>query len=208
MLRADPIVAALACLRIPELAALPLTHGIPADDHIAALHQSLAKRLIVCLPVLCVAGRDENGRVFRILTAVVVVGHVQKRCHVFTREAFEDQLFNVKAVHRNASGDVRVQRSSCRGQSSEHGQKLLTYFVLHAQQVLLGANPGPDFHPLLVFAPSQLSLILKIGCDLGTTRNHWQYRERLGRRSRSAQCVYSCPDDQYEAEKYSVSSAS
>ena len=108
VLRADPVVAALACLRIPELAALPLTHGIPADDHIPALHQPLTKRLIMCLPVFCVAGRHQNSGMLFILAAVVVVGHVQKRRHIQARQAFEDQLFNVKAVHRNASRDARV----------------------------------------------------------------------------------------------------
>src|SRR4029077_4379555 len=51
VLRADPVVAALPGPSIPELAALPLTPGIPADDHIPALPQPLTKRLIVCLPV-------------------------------------------------------------------------------------------------------------------------------------------------------------
>ena len=58
MFCANQVITTLFLLWIPELAAFALANGIPVDDNITALHQTLAQRLIMHLPIFRVATRN------------------------------------------------------------------------------------------------------------------------------------------------------
>ncbi len=147
MFRADPVVAAAAGLCVPELAALSLSNRIPADDDIAAKNKSLAKNLIMSLPVLRVSGRHENCRMLRHWSAariaVVTIGYVHQCRHVDTRETLKDQLVDVKAIHRDRSCHSGVQWSSTRWQLAHHAQDFLAHFLLQAQKIVFRTDAVP-----------------------------------------------------------------
>ena len=165
---ADQVVTALARLLVPELTTLTLADRIPTDDDIAAPDQVLAECLIVSLPVGRVAGRHEHCRV----TFLLVIGYIDKRRNVNTGQAFENQLFDVKAVHRNSASNLGPQRGLQGWQPTQHGKQFRSYLFLDAQQVLFGADGLPRRSPRVVLLPRKLGLVLKVSSNLRT----WQCR--------------------------------
>src|ERR1051325_1798814 len=132
MFGTDQVVSALCVLRIPELAAFSLPHGIPRDYDITTLHQPLANCLIVVLSIGGVAAGDKNSRV--LLDSVV--WRVHQGCDIDPGQAFEDELLDMKAVHLNLACDPRIQRSFLFRQTTQHGKEVLSYLALYASQVL------------------------------------------------------------------------
>ena len=92
---ADQVVAALLCLRIPELASLALADGVPADDEIAALHQPLAKILDseFFRFAECPAARERRGEL-----CSSILGHIDERRDIEAGKALVDELLDMKAV--------------------------------------------------------------------------------------------------------------
>src|SRR5438067_33279 len=123
---AHQVVAALSRLCVPELTALTLPDRVPTDDHISALNQPLAERLIMNFPIGGVAARHKNGGV----RFIRVLRHVDKRRDIDTGKAFENQLLDSKAVHLDLAGDPWMQRCSFAGQAAQHGEQMLFQFLL------------------------------------------------------------------------------
>ena len=129
VLRADQVVAALAGLCIPELAALSLADRIPGEHDVATLHQALTQGLIASLAIRRMARRDQHRRMF----PAIVIREIDQGSHIDPRKTLEHELLDVKAVHLNAAGDARTQRRSLRRQTAQHLQEMLVQLVLHAQ---------------------------------------------------------------------------
>ena len=122
MLGADQVVAALCGFRIPELAALALSHRVPADHDVSAMYQPLAKRLVAD------SFRSSNVRPEREQQDVLdpVLRHVDERRHIDSRKTFKNQLLDMKAVHRNLSGDARMQWRSLAGKPPSIASKFFS----------------------------------------------------------------------------------
>jgi hypothetical protein len=78
------------------------------------------------------------------------------------RKAFENQFFDMKALHLNLSGYVRVQWSLRGRQSAQHLEKVLAHLLLNSSQVLFGSNAFPSFAALVILAPRHFGLISQI----------------------------------------------
>src|SRR5206468_482441 len=118
----------------------------------------LAERLIIRFAVCGMTGWNENGGMFRR----VIVRHVEQGSDVNMWQAFENQLFDVKAGHLNLSGDMRIQRRLFCWQAAQHLQNMLAESLLNSPQVLLSSNTCPSVPALIVFAPGHLCLISQI----------------------------------------------
>ena len=152
MLSTDQVVAALASFASQNWLRSPWPTGSQAEDHISALHQSLAQRLIVCS---CRSRRVRQERerqdTFWFCLTSRSIRHVQQGSHINAGKAFENQLLDVEAIHWNRAGDARVQWSSSRWASPPI---ILTSFcsqlTLQAQQIRFGANVCATPHSLLI----------------------------------------------------------
>jgi hypothetical protein len=78
------------------------------------------------------------------------------------RKTFENELFDVKAVHLNASSYMGVERRLRGWQSSQHLKQVLAELLLNPSQVLLGSNAFPDFATLVILAPGHLRLVSQV----------------------------------------------
>ena len=92
MLAAHQVVTAAAPRRVPELAALALAHGVPAQDHVPPPREADRDLLVgrVRLADGRVAAREEHGG----LRSGRGVGHVEQRRDVEARHALEDHLLD------------------------------------------------------------------------------------------------------------------
>src|SRR5205085_10684187 len=95
----DQVVAALAGLCVSELAPLPLADGVPRKYNLPALHQPLAQRLVMIFAVGRMSRRHENRGMLFGSAPLAFIRHVEQSTHINSRNAFEDHLLNLKAVH-------------------------------------------------------------------------------------------------------------
>ena len=175
---ADQVVAAAARRSVPELAALTLTHRVPADHDVAPPHEALAERLVVGLAVRRVAAGDEHRRT----RGGSAFGHVQQRRHEHAWQAFEDELLDPEAVHLHHARDPCVQRRPFRRQSADHPEQRAAKIGLQPLHVLPGTQRGEARSPLVVLSPGQLRLVREKRRDARTVTLDWQHGEGLGRR--------------------------
>ena len=82
----DQVVAAPAFFGIPELASLSLADRVPTDHDIAALHQSLADRLIMHLSVRRMACWDQHSGMFFTL----VIRQIHQRGNIHSGQTLEN----------------------------------------------------------------------------------------------------------------------
>ena len=110
VLAADEVVAAAPARLVPELAALALADGIPAEDDVPAAHEAGRDLLVagVGLADRRVAAGDEHRR----LLPDGSFGHVDEGRHVDAGQALEDELLDPIAVHPDRAGDTGVERRS------------------------------------------------------------------------------------------------
>ena len=116
MLATNQVVTALACFRIPELAALALSDGIPGEHHVAPQRQLLSQILVMQLADGRVPAGNQHGWMF----SGAIVGYIHQRRDIYSGKAFENQLLYMKLLHLNSPGDTRVQRRFFCRQTSEH----------------------------------------------------------------------------------------
>src|SRR6266700_3970157 len=97
----NQVVAAPAFLGIPELASFSLADRVPTDHDIAALHQSLAERLIICLPIRRMACWDQYCGV----SPASIIRQIHQGGNINSGQTLEDQLLDMKAVHLDFAHD-------------------------------------------------------------------------------------------------------
>src|SRR5581483_9375412 len=108
VLGADKVVPAFSLLRVPELAAFALPHGIPGDNHISTPHQALREGLIVNFSICRMSTRHKNRR----MDLVSVVRNVYQRSDKHSRQTFKDQLLDMEAIHLNLARNARMEGSA------------------------------------------------------------------------------------------------
>src|SRR5690349_10349385 len=96
------------------------------------------------LAVRSMSGGHENGGIPFGFASPGFIWHIEESCHINSRKAFKDQLFNVKAVHWKAAGDLGAQWRPDRWQSAHHQQKFPPQFALQTQQVRFRPNAAPS----------------------------------------------------------------
>ena len=151
VLAADQVVAAAPARLVPELAALALADGVPAEHDVPAPHEAGGDLLVVGvgLPDLRVAAGEEHRR----LLPGRCVRHVDERGDVDAGQALEDDLLDPVAVHRDRPGDADVERRPRLGQAADEREGLAAELVLEGPEVGLGLHAGEALLPGRVAAP-------------------------------------------------------
>ncbi len=157
VLAADEVVAAAPARLVPELAALALADGVPAEDDVPAAREAGRDLLVggVGLADRRVAAREEH----RGLAPRGGVGQVHEGGHVDSRQALEDELVDPIAVHRDRPRDAGVERRLRFRQPADHGEDLPPQLVLQDPQVGLGRDPREALLPRRVEGPRALELV-------------------------------------------------
>src|SRR5665213_3648321 len=80
VLGAYEVITAFLCLCVPELASLALPNGVPTNDEIAALHESLTKVLIVNFSIFRMSGGYQD----RGMDLIAILGNIHESGHIET----------------------------------------------------------------------------------------------------------------------------
>src|SRR5215472_9220567 len=117
MLGTNQVVTAFAGFCVPELAAFAFSDGIPGNRHIAPKRQALTQSLVMSFTVCRVAAWNQHPR----MSFATIFWHVHQCSDVHSGQAFKDQFFNMKTVHRNLPGYARVERRFFGWKTPKHG---------------------------------------------------------------------------------------
>jgi hypothetical protein len=179
VLAADEVVAAAPARAVPELAALALADGVPAEDHVPAPDEPDGDLLVagVGLAHRRVAARQEHRRSLPRRA----LGHVHEGGHADAGQALEDELLDPIAFHRDRARDARVKRRPLPGQPADHGEDLAPQLVLKGTQVGLRLHPGETFLPCGVEGPRALDLVREVRRDARALGRRLEHPEHLGR---------------------------
>ena|SRR5215831_1423888 len=103
------------------------------------------------------------------------------------RQAFKDQLLNVKTRHLDGACDAGVQWSSNSGEPADHGEDFCPQLTLQLDQIRFAVRVPPGREPCCILSPSHIRLVSQEGCDLRTVERSRQYLECFFRGSRLAE---------------------
>ena len=172
MLAADEVVAAALARLVPELAALALADGVPAQDDVPAAREADRDLLVgrVRLADRRVAAGEEHGR----LLPGGSVGHVDDGGHVDPGQGLEDELLDPVAVHRDRPRDAGGERRPRLRQAADQGEDLPPQLVLQHPQVGLGLHLGEPLLPRGVFGPGPLDLVQRNGMMHEPSGSGWR----------------------------------
>jgi len=163
VLAAHEVVAAAPAGGVPELAALALADGVPADHDVTAPREPDRDLLVVRVGLA--EGRVAARQQHRRLRPRRGVGHVQQRRHVEAGNALEDDLLDPVAVAGDLARDARVQRRALGGQAPDEVEDLVAQLALERGQLRLARDGGEARAARVVLRPGDVELMAQVGRD-------------------------------------------